>query len=658
MRGLPYRAGRSTQPDFDLGVSAPADAGRALLHGLDGHTSIELRRPQLVLHRAGHQRPLGDLRGGRLGRWWRPLKNEPAVVNGASAGRQDLAERHGELVPRSRPVERAAGGVGPRELAAHRLGQVPGKRPVGTTKVSNIKTGTDTISFDVSKVGVPVEVKASYFPNWQVSGADGPYRVSPNLMVVIPTSTHVRLNYGYTGVDYASYLLTLLGLVGLFALWRAKPVAVAPIAADVARADDDPRRAAARRSRVTRAGGSTRSTRRPDRDPATAPTRPVAPWSAVAARDRHGPPAGRGRPRGRSSPACSNPRRRPAEPAVAPGAADRPTGPTSPTRRSTRTVRRARGVSRRRVVLRALSAALLGGAVASLFRERQVAHVRVRFDLDHRVHRPPAPGDLPAVGRRPRLPGGRPHRRDRASPAQGPGRGRRTTGASRSWWSTTAPATAPPSRRVAAGADQVRRPRGQPGQGGGGALGHAGRPRPHGGLHRRRPVLLARPPARPARPRSRRAGTWWWAAGATTTPPPWCGPGACARSGAGPSTCSPGSCCSAATATPSAGSRRSGPTWPGSSSATPTSTASPSTSRSSTWSRPTSCRWPRCRCGSRTRAARRCTWSATRVVTGARPVRGAPLGAPGRYDLEPDEVGLVVPPGLTRPSRIPGRPLG
>jgi dolichyl-phosphate beta-glucosyltransferase len=49
-------------------------------------------------------------------------------------------------------------------------------------------------------------------------------------------------------------------------------------------------------------------------------------------------------------------------------------------------------VSRRRVVLRALSAALLGGAVASLFRERQAAHVRVRFDLDHRVHRPPAPG--------------------------------------------------------------------------------------------------------------------------------------------------------------------------------------------------------------------------------------------------------------------------
>ena len=51
-------------------------------------------------------------------------------------------------------------------------------------------------------------------------------------------------------------------------------------------------------------------------------------------------------------------------------------------------------MTRRRVVLRALSAALAGGAVASLARERQVAHLRVRFDLDHRVERPPAPGDV------------------------------------------------------------------------------------------------------------------------------------------------------------------------------------------------------------------------------------------------------------------------
>ncbi|MFN8017746.1 MAG: hypothetical protein U0P45_06455 [Acidimicrobiales bacterium] len=42
--------------------------------------------------------------------------------------------------------------------------------------MTNIEEGDDHISFDVSKPGVPVLVKTSYFPNWQASGADGPYR--------------------------------------------------------------------------------------------------------------------------------------------------------------------------------------------------------------------------------------------------------------------------------------------------------------------------------------------------------------------------------------------------------------------------------------------------------------------------------------------------
>ena len=38
----------------------------------------------------------------------------------------------------------------------------------------------------------------SYFPRWQRPGATGPYRVSPNLMVVVPTSHEVVLTYGAT----------------------------------------------------------------------------------------------------------------------------------------------------------------------------------------------------------------------------------------------------------------------------------------------------------------------------------------------------------------------------------------------------------------------------------------------------------------------------
>ena len=93
-------------------------------------------------------------------------------------------------------------------------------------KVSNIQVGTDVISFDVAKVGVPVLVKASYFPNWEVAGADGPYRVTPNLMVVIPRSTHVSMGYGRTAPDLIGAGLTMLGLVGLVLLARRRPIAM------------------------------------------------------------------------------------------------------------------------------------------------------------------------------------------------------------------------------------------------------------------------------------------------------------------------------------------------------------------------------------------------------------------------------------------------
>jgi hypothetical protein len=92
--------------------------------------------------------------------------------------------------------------------------------PVDDVRVSNIDEGDDSISFDVDQIGSPVLVKTSYFPNWSVSGAEGPYRVAPNLMVVVPTETHVELSYGRTGVEYLSYGLTLLGLAGLVLLIR------------------------------------------------------------------------------------------------------------------------------------------------------------------------------------------------------------------------------------------------------------------------------------------------------------------------------------------------------------------------------------------------------------------------------------------------------
>jgi hypothetical protein len=70
--------------------------------------------------------------------------------------------------------------------------------PLAKVNVSEVKVGLQTLSFHVSRVGVPMLVKISYYPRWHVTGADGPYRVSPNLMVVIPTSRDVSLSYTST----------------------------------------------------------------------------------------------------------------------------------------------------------------------------------------------------------------------------------------------------------------------------------------------------------------------------------------------------------------------------------------------------------------------------------------------------------------------------
>jgi hypothetical protein len=87
----------------------------------------------------------------------------------------------------------------------------PPRTRVRPAEVSDVEVGVDRISFRVDRVGSPVLVRASYFPNWTAAGADGPYRVSPNLMVVVPTEREVTLSYGTTGVDRLGLVMTLAG---------------------------------------------------------------------------------------------------------------------------------------------------------------------------------------------------------------------------------------------------------------------------------------------------------------------------------------------------------------------------------------------------------------------------------------------------------------
>ena len=87
--------------------------------------------------------------------------------------------------------------------------------------VSNVKHTQESVSFTVDKVGVPILVRVSYFPNWKVSGAKGPFRSAPNMMVVVPTEKDVTLRYASTAIDKIAYLFTFIG-IGLLIYWRRK----------------------------------------------------------------------------------------------------------------------------------------------------------------------------------------------------------------------------------------------------------------------------------------------------------------------------------------------------------------------------------------------------------------------------------------------------
>ena len=121
----------------------------------------------------------------------------------------DLDAREGELDDRNRKVDYV---VPSEEIDIVDLADV---------QVSNVDIGQQSVAFSVDQIGVPILVRVSYFPNWSVSGAEGPYRVSPNHMVVVPTSTEVELTYGRAPLDWFFYGLTFLG-IGLCVYWRRK----------------------------------------------------------------------------------------------------------------------------------------------------------------------------------------------------------------------------------------------------------------------------------------------------------------------------------------------------------------------------------------------------------------------------------------------------
>jgi hypothetical protein len=149
-----------------------------------------------------------------------PLANEPVVLSGVKPASSSWLKPsvNWYVDPTKWNVELAQDGPSNWKRVPLTDTHPPAKH-LPMTRVTAVHQTDSSVSFHVSRVGVPVLVKVSYFPNWHASGADGPWRVTPNLMVVVPTAHDVTLNYGTSGADVLGLLATIIGLVALIALF-------------------------------------------------------------------------------------------------------------------------------------------------------------------------------------------------------------------------------------------------------------------------------------------------------------------------------------------------------------------------------------------------------------------------------------------------------
>ena len=238
----PVRALRYVDNDAAVGVPHLQDLGvKYVMVRTTEAKAQAAAQPELTFIATSYPWDIYEVQGSDL---VVPLDVQPVVVNGRSG---DQRERNLELGTSwfQNPDDWAAmpADDGPGRLATDRRrrrrdpprGQRQGRedtrrhRRAGASRstpstephveVSNVEINEQSLSFDVDQTGVPVLVKVSYFPNWEASGAEGPYRVGPNMMVVVPTSNHVEMTYGRSTSDYVTILLTLVG-IGLCFVWR------------------------------------------------------------------------------------------------------------------------------------------------------------------------------------------------------------------------------------------------------------------------------------------------------------------------------------------------------------------------------------------------------------------------------------------------------
>ncbi len=109
------------------------------------------------------------------------------------------------------------------DLVASDTWAQPPERPLPGDVEVRAHLEPESVRITTSRPGHPLLVKISYHPRWRAEGADGPYLVSPGLMLVVPRQAEVRLTYAArTWADRLGRTLCLAALAVCVVLIRKR----------------------------------------------------------------------------------------------------------------------------------------------------------------------------------------------------------------------------------------------------------------------------------------------------------------------------------------------------------------------------------------------------------------------------------------------------
>jgi hypothetical protein len=79
--------------------------------------------------------------------------------------------------------------------------------------ITDFKLENNKISFITNQPNKLHLIKVSYFPNWTIYDGEGPYRITPSFMAIVPYSNNVEINFEKTNMENFLSVISFLCLV-------------------------------------------------------------------------------------------------------------------------------------------------------------------------------------------------------------------------------------------------------------------------------------------------------------------------------------------------------------------------------------------------------------------------------------------------------------